>query len=87
MLERSDSCMSSFASGTRRLSRLLTLGAAMLLCSSALSAQVISGKVSDSESGQPLAGARVSVGNGAQGAIARADGTYRLPVSAGTHIV
>jgi iron complex outermembrane receptor protein len=50
-------------------------------------AQSIAGKVVDAESGQPLPGARVSIGTGVQGAIVRADGTYRLPVSAGTHVV
>jgi iron complex outermembrane recepter protein len=59
----------------------------MMICGSVAAAQSIAGKVVDAESGQPLAGARVAVGSGIQGAIVRADGTYRLPVSAGTHIV
>lgn len=50
-------------------------------------AQSIGGKVTDAVTGQPLAGARVSTGAGAQGAIVRSDGTYRLPVSAGTHVI
>ena len=50
-------------------------------------AQAISGKITDAETGQPLPGARVSIGTGVQGAIARADGTYRLPASAGTYVV
>jgi iron complex outermembrane receptor protein len=59
----------------------------MISAPAAANAQSISGKVTDAESGQPLPGARVSVGTGIQGAIVRADGTYRLPVSAGTHVV
>jgi len=51
------------------------------------SAQSITGKVTDSETGVPLPGARVSIGGGAQAAIARGDGTYRLPVAAGTQVV
>jgi iron complex outermembrane recepter protein len=50
-------------------------------------AQSIAGKVTDAATGEPLLGARISIGGGAQGAIVRADGTYRLPVSAGTHVI
>jgi iron complex outermembrane receptor protein len=48
---------------------------------------VFAGKVTDAATGEPLLGARISIGGGAQGAIVRADGTYRLPVSAGTHVI
>ena len=87
MLERSGLLTSRFSPPFGILRHLVVAGAAVLVCSSAASAQGISGKITDSESGLPLAGARVSVGSGAQGAIARADGTYRLPVSVGTHHV
>ena len=50
-------------------------------------AQSITGKITDAETGSPLPGARVSVTNGAQAAVARSDGTYRLPVAAGTQVV
>lgn len=60
---------------------------AVTLSSSAASAQSIAGKVTDAQTGQPLPGARVSIGTGAQGAIVRSDGTYRLPVAAGTVIL
>ncbi len=69
---------------------ILTLATAALtgvLASTAASAQSIAGKVTDSQTGQPVAGARVSVGGGAQGAIVRSDGTYRLPVAAGTYVI
>lgn len=59
--------------------------AALLLAGSTTArAQAISGKITDSETGEPLAGARVSANNGVQSAVARSDGTYRLPVAAGS---
>lgn len=71
----------------RRSSFMLTAVVATAFCSSAALAQSIAGKVTDAQSGQPIAGARVSLGSGAQGAISRADGTYRLPVAAGTYVI
>jgi Outer membrane receptor proteins, mostly Fe transport len=73
-------------------SRLIVLTAAaiaalLLTGSTAAQAQAISGKVTDAQTGEALPGARISVANGAQAAIARSDGTYHLPVSAGTQIV
>lgn len=65
--------------------RTASIAAALILCSSVLQAQSISGKVTDSGDGSPLAGARVSVGS--QGAIVRSDGTYRLPVTTGKQII
>ena len=50
-------------------------------------AQSITGKITDAETGSPLPGARVSVTNGGQAAVARSDGTYRLPVAAGPQVV
>ncbi len=73
--------------GGRAVRSIAIAAIAFALSSSVAAAQVISGKVTDAESGQPLPGARVSLGGGAQGAIVRSDGTYRLPVSAGTHVV
>ncbi|MEO8192792.1 MAG: TonB-dependent receptor [Gemmatimonadales bacterium] len=87
MQQRYDSKEWSVESGPGVLRRFLAASAAIVLLTGAAGAQSISGKVSDAESGQPLAGARVSVGSGAQGAIVRADGTYRLPVSVGTQII
>jgi Outer membrane receptor for ferrienterochelin and colicins len=50
-------------------------------------AQGLSGRVTDTETGDPLAGARVSADNGLYSAVSRSDGTYRLPVSAGRHAI
>lgn len=78
----------SFPPAGPRLGIFLSATLFGLIMSAAVAgAQSISGKVVDAESGQPLPGARVSIGTGVQGAIVRADGTYRLPVSAGTHVV
>lgn len=43
--------------------------------------------MTDAESGTSLAGARVAIVGAVQGTAARSDGSYRLPVSAGTHVV
>jgi len=60
---------------------------ATVLSASVASAQSVAGKITDAQTNQPLAGARVSIGGGAQGAISRSDGTYRLPVAAGTYVI
>src|SRR6476646_3505402 len=71
-----------------RLAMFALAATALLLTgSTAAQAQAISGKVTDAETGAPLAGARISASNGAQSAIARADGTYRLPISAGSQAI
>jgi len=70
-----------------RRSSLILAALATVSLSSAASAQSLAGKVTDAQNSQPLAGARVSIGGGAQGAIVRSDGTYRLPVAAGTYII
>jgi len=68
--------------------RRITFGFALLpLFAAALSAQVVYGKVTDQASGQPIAGARVSLVGTGQGVQSRSDGTYRLPLNAGTHIL
>ena len=75
---------------SRRMARFAVVSACVLALAAYATpseAQAISGKVTDAESGAPLSGARVSVGSGIQGAITRGDGTYRLPVTAGTQVV
>src|SRR5688500_6726932 len=60
---------------------------ALIIAASSAGAQAITGKVTDAATGEAIVGARVSVVGTLQGAATRADGTYRLPVSAGTQIV
>ena len=79
--------LTALAIGSAPVRILVAVSIATIATASVADAQSISGKVTDAETGQPVAGARVSIGNGAQGAIVRADGTYRLPVSVGTHVV
>ena len=62
----------------------------MLFAPLALTAQatsVLTGKVTDRRNGQPLGGAHVSITGTAQGTVSRSDGTYRLPVPAGRHVI
>ncbi|HEY6089908.1 MAG TPA: TonB-dependent receptor [Gemmatimonadaceae bacterium] len=47
----------------------------------------LTGRVTDSQTGQPLSGARVTLPGALQGTITRSDGTYRLPVTAGRHAI
>jgi iron complex outermembrane receptor protein len=63
------------------------LTVALVVLASSAGAQAITGRITDAASNEPLAGARVSIIGQAQGAIARGDGTYRLPASAGTLIL
>lgn len=65
----------------------LVVAAGLLVAATSAGAQAINGKVTDQASGQPIVGARVSLEGTAQGVATRPDGTYRLPVSAGTHVV
>lgn len=65
----------------------LAAAAALLFGAASAQAQAISGKITDAETGEPLSGARVSANNGAQTVVARSDGTFRLPVSVGSHAV
>jgi len=60
---------------------------AMLALPALLAAQsgTVTGKVTDRQTGEPLASARVYVAGGLTVAVARGDGTYRLTVSAGGH--
>ena len=65
----------------------LVLPAAFVTMVASAGAQSLSGRVTDAATGQPLNGARVSLVGTLQGTVARADGSYRLPVSPGTQIV
>ena len=47
----------------------------------------ITGRIVDRESGQALSGAHISLPGTTQGAVSRADGTYRLPLLPGRHVV
>jgi iron complex outermembrane receptor protein len=61
-----------------------------LFCPLVLSAQnvtAIAGKVTDRQNGQPLAGAHISIMGTTQGTVSHSDGTYRLPVPAGRHVI
>src|SRR5687768_4134867 len=60
----------------------------LAVTATSLSAQqtsVITGRVTDSQSGQPVAGARVSLPGTLQGTVSRTDGTFRLAVTPGRH--
>ena len=60
---------------------------AMLAVPGILAAQsgTVSGKVTDQQTGEPLASARVYIVGGLTVAVTRGDGTYRLAVPAGSH--
>ena len=64
----------------------LVFAAAFLTTAASASAQSIGGRVTDAATNQPLP-ARVGIIGAAQAAVARSDGSYQLPVTAGTHIV
>ena len=61
--------------------------ATLLAAAASAGAQSISGRITDAATGQPLNGARVALSGTLQGVIARGDGSYHLPVAAGTQIV
>lgn len=61
--------------------------AAVSIAASSAGAQAITGRVTDAATGEALAGARVSVVGVLQGTATRSDGSYRLPVSAGTQVL
>ncbi len=70
-----------------RLAAFLSL-VLLAVTATSLSAQqtsVITGRVTDSQSGQPVAGARVSLPGTLQGTVSRSDGTFRLSVTPGRH--
>ena len=70
-----------------RTARLLTLALFTPISLAAQAASVLSGRVIDRESGQPLAGAHVSIIGTTQGVVTRSDGSFRLPVPAGSHVI
>lgn len=47
----------------------------------------LSGNITDSQSGQPLAGAHVSLPGTTQGSVSRSDGSFRVPLAPGRHVV
>jgi iron complex outermembrane recepter protein len=65
----------------------LVFAAAVLTAASSAGAQSISGRVTDAASNEALPGARIGILGAVQGAIAHGDGTFRLPVTAGTHVI
>ena len=70
-----------------RTARLLTLALFTPISLAAQAASVLTGRVIDRESGQPLAGAHVSIIGTTQGVVTRSDGSFRLPVPAGSHVI
>jgi iron complex outermembrane receptor protein len=72
---------------TRCVLRSVQAWIGLLLFPAVLLAQggAIAGKVTDQQTGEPLASARVFVVGGLTVAVTRGDGTYRLAVAAGTH--
>ena len=71
----------------RGIAVLVRACVAMLALPAMLAAQsgTVTGKVTDRQTGEPLASARVYVAGGLTVAVSRGDGTYRLAVSAGSH--
>ena len=65
----------------------LTIQAVSAVPLAAQATSSVSGRVTDSQTGTPVAGARVSLPGTLIGTISRSDGTYRLPVTAGRHAI
>jgi len=65
----------------------LTIQAVSAVPLAAQATSSVSGRVTDSQTGTPVAGARVSLPGTLIGTISRSDGTYRLPVAAGRHAI
>jgi len=65
----------------------VTFSVVLLTAATPAGAQSIGGRITDASTGQPLNGARVSLVGTLQGTVARADGSYRLPVAVGTQVV
>jgi iron complex outermembrane receptor protein len=66
--------------------RIALVVAAFLVSAASAGAQSISGRVTDAATNQPLS-ARIGIIGAAQAAVAHSDGSFQLPVTAGTHIV
>jgi iron complex outermembrane receptor protein len=66
---------------------LLAFASFLPIALGAQTTSAVTGRIIDRESGQPLAGAHISLPGTTQGAISRADGTYRLPLAPGRHVV
>jgi len=66
--------------------RIALVVAAFLVTAASAGAQSISGRVTDAATNQPLS-ARIGIMGAAQAAVAHSDGSFQLPVTAGTHIV
>jgi iron complex outermembrane receptor protein len=71
----------------KQLTRVLAIALFAPLSLAAQTESVLTGKVTDRQNGQPLGGAHVSIIGTTQGTISRSDGTYRLPVPAGRHVI
>jgi iron complex outermembrane receptor protein len=71
----------------KHLARLVAIALFAPLALAAQAASVLTGKVTDRQNGQPLGGAHVSIIGTTQGTVSRSDGTYRLPVPAGRHVI
>lgn len=63
---------------------LLVLGAPPLVAQTTSS---VTGRVTDSQTGQPISGARVSLPGALQGTISRSDGSFRLVIVPGRHAI
>jgi hypothetical protein len=65
----------------------LSLAALTPSTSTAQGGTSLSGNITDSQSGQPLAGAHVSLPGTTQGSVSRSDGSFRVPLAPGRHVV
>src|SRR4051812_43548547 len=73
-----------------RTSLWIAFAATCLAVAAPIGAQspaAVAGRITDLQNGQPLSGARISLPGTNQGVVARADGTYRLSLPAGRHVV
>src|SRR5205085_2770365 len=65
---------------------LLALASFLPIQLGAQTSSGISGRVTDGDNGQPLACAHISLPGTTQGAVSRADGSYRLQIAPGRHV-
>ena len=71
----------------RTCSALLSFAIVMPIAAAAQTGTAVTGRVTDRQTAQPLSGAHVSLPGTTQGAVTRADGTYRLPLGPGRHVL